>query len=169
MLLKLKHSWAIWNHRQIVKCCNYTRIFILFWIRIELTLFTLENSRPRWNHRLVRKSSYFIRPTQKNDFLKSMQHGNFEPTCTCQKVVPPQLLLSLQSCACWSESVLGVPRSHKCTPTTSGSVPAASGQFQHSIPATSLQLSRQVPRHLCSHQCFFQQFCSDCAGHLWGV
>ena len=57
---------------------------------------------------------------QKNDFLKSMQHVNFEPTCTCQKVVPPELLLSLQSCACWSESVVGSPRSHKCltgTPT----------------------------------------------------
>ena len=57
---------------------------------------------------------------QKNDFLKSMQHVNFEPTCTCQKVVPHKLLLSLQSCACWSESVVGSPRSHKCltgTPT----------------------------------------------------
>ena len=56
---------------------------------------------------------------QKNDFLKSMQHVNFEPTCTCQKVVPPELLLSLQSCACGSESVVGGPRSHKCTPATS--------------------------------------------------
>ena len=57
---------------------------------------------------------------QKNDFFKSMQHVNFEPTCTCQKVVPHKLLLSLQSCACWSESVVGSPRSHKCltgTPT----------------------------------------------------
>ena len=77
MLLKLKHSWAIWNHRQIVKCCNYTRIFILFWIRIELTLFTLENSRPRWNHRLVRKSSYFIRPTQKKRFPKKYAAWQF--------------------------------------------------------------------------------------------
>ena len=52
--------------------------------------------------------------------VPAMQHVNFEPTCTCQKVVPHKLLLSLQSCACWSESVVGSPRSHKCltgTPT----------------------------------------------------
>ena len=119
-MLTIKNSWAIRNHRQIEKCWNYTRIFILFWTRIEWMLPTLENSWPRRNHRLIRKSLYFIRPMQKNDFFKSMQHVNFEPTCTCQKVVPHKLLLSLQSCACWSESVVGSPRSHKCltgTPT----------------------------------------------------
>ena len=31
----------------------------------------------------------------KTNSLKSMHHDNFEPTCTCQKVVPPELLLSL--------------------------------------------------------------------------
>ena len=73
---------------------------------------------------------------QKNDSLKSMHHDNFEPTCTCQNVVPPELLLSLQSCACWGERVVGGPRLHKCTPATSRqrpvTVPAASLQSQDS-------------------------------------
>ena len=95
VLLTIKNLWAIWSHRQIETYWKYTRIFIFSWIRIGWILFTLENFWPRWNHWLVRKSSYFIRQMQKNDFLKSMQRVSFEPTCTCQKVVPPELLLSL--------------------------------------------------------------------------
>ena len=133
IVLTIKISWAIRNHRQIEKCWNYTRIFILFWTRIEWMLPTLENSWPRRNHRLIRKSLYFIRPMQKNDFLKSMQHVNFEPTCICQKVVPPELLLSLQSCACWSESVVGSPRSHKCLTGTATLVRYRTRIFQSPI------------------------------------